>query len=200
MERRQFFRWGLGKAIQTANYIVNQAMEPPTGRWFRPPYAQQESAFLLSCTRCDKCIIACPYGILFALPPTMGAQVAATPAMNLSSQGCHLCADWPCVAACQPHALQLPSMAEGATPLLPRLAQVKIDPARCLPYLGPECGACGSVCPIPDAIQWQGSRPTVEASLCVGCALCLEACITTPKAVLAQPLRDESYENPPLLS
>ncbi len=41
-----------------------------------------------------------------------------------------------------------------------------------------------------------GPRPTVVAALCVGCALCGEACITTPKAVVAHPLRGDPYATP----
>ncbi len=145
--------------MKTVVELVDSAVERHAGRWFRPPHAQGEMAFLLACTRCDLCIQACPYGILFPLPLAQGVQVVGTPAMDLSTQGCHLCSDWPCVRVCEPGALRLPRVADGVVPPLPRLATITLDPARCLPYQGPECGACGSVCPVPGALAWEGPRP-----------------------------------------
>ena len=188
MERRQFFRLGMGKALEGLLQWADNK-NGPTGNWFRPPYALAEAAFLRACTRCDHCITACPHEVLFALPARLGNQVAGTPAMDLLNRGCHLCADWPCVQVCEPNALRLPSETETAQL---RLARVDIDPAHCLPYRGPECGACGSICPVPGALFWDGPRPSIVAELCVGCALCREACITTPKAVVAQLLSESS--------
>jgi ferredoxin-type protein NapG len=189
MERRQFFRLGMDKALKAVVHLVDSTVSRQAGRWFRPPYAMPEMGFLLACTRCDKCIQACPHEVLFPLPMEMGVQVGATPAMDLLNHGCHLCAEWPCVRVCEAAALQLP---EGQPPPLPRLAQVSIDAGVCLPYRGPECGACGSVCPVPGALRWEGHRPTVVKGVCVGCALCLEACPTLPKSVLVQPLCGEA--------
>lgn len=193
MERRAFFRLGFEKAVQTAVAWADSGVEQRARGWFRPPYALREMAFLLACTRCDRCIEACPHQVLFPLPLERGPQVVATPAMDLLTHGCHLCADWPCVRVCEPGALRLPTVAEGEVPPLPRLAMVQIDTTRCLPYRGPECGACGSVCPVPGALRWDGPRPTIVTARCVGCALCREACITTPKSVTAQPMRKESH-------
>jgi ferredoxin-type protein NapG len=61
---------------------------------------------------------------------------------------------------------------------------VRIDPETCLPYSGPECGACAHSCPVPGALEWEGGlRPVVNDDRCTGCALCREACIMEPKAV-----------------
>jgi len=59
-----------------------------------------------------------------------------------------------------------------------------IDERSCLPYLGPECGACADSCPVAGALQWpDGRKPVIDQDLCAGCALCREACIVDPKAV-----------------
>jgi len=76
--------------------------------------------------------------------------------MDLSSRGCHMCSDWPCVLACEPGALGRKQDDLGA---FPKLAKVTINEDTCLPYQGPECGACA------------------------GCALCREACITIPNSI-----------------
>ncbi len=65
----------------------------------------------------------------------------------------------------------------------PTLAIVTIDETRCLPYRGPECGACRDSCPVPDALTWEGSRPRIDQEHCLGCALCREACVVEEKAV-----------------
>ena len=100
--------------------------------------------------------------------------------MDLSSRGCHMCSDWPCVLACEPGALGWKQDDLGA---FPKLAKVTINEDTCLPYQGPECGACAESCPVPNALHWVGSRPTIDQDACAGCALCREACITIPNSI-----------------
>jgi len=151
-------------------------------RWIRPPFALDELEFLLACTRCGACIDACPHQVIFPLSARLGARVAGTPALDLLNKGCHLCAAWPCVAACDPGALKRPEAAP-AEPALPRVAVAKVDTNTCLPYLGPECGACAESCPVPGALCWEQSRPRIDPGKCVGCGLCREACILEQKAI-----------------
>jgi NAD-dependent dihydropyrimidine dehydrogenase PreA subunit len=88
------------------------------------------------------------------------------------------------VAACEPDALRLPEQEEEGPPAPAKLARVRIDPETCLPYSGPECGACAHACPVPGALEWEGGlRPVIDEERCTGCALCREACIMEPKAV-----------------
>ena len=184
LKRRDVFRLGARKAVHVAFRLASEKAARRAGNWLRPPFAAGELEFLLSCTRCDKCIEACPHDVLFKLPGRFGLQVAGTPAMDLLNRGCHLCHDWPCVSACEPDALKLPDRAEGAPLAPPKLAAVRIDPRACLPYSGPECGACAHVCPVPGALEWaDGIRPVVNDERCTGCALCREACIVEPKAI-----------------
>ncbi len=182
MERREFFRLGARKAAEAVVRVVDERAVHRARNWLRPPFAQPEPEFLERCTRCDDCIAACPHNVIFKLPARYGIEVAGTPVMDLANRGCHLCEDWPCVTACEPHALALPAaeLDEGA----PRLAKLQIDTDVCLPYSGPECGACADSCPVPDALEWRdGVRPHINQDICVGCALCREACILTPKAI-----------------
>ncbi|MEO5376560.1 MAG: 4Fe-4S binding protein [Magnetococcus sp. DMHC-6] len=195
MERRALFRLGLKNTLNALVQGVEERTDRQTARWFRPPFAIRELYFQLSCTRCDKCIQACPYGVLFALPFKYGPQVAGTPVLDLLQKGCRLCRDWPCVAACEPQSLRLPPQTEGVPPPLPHLSKAKIDPLRCLPFMGPECGACQGVCPVPGALAWQGARPTVVESVCVGCGMCREACVTAPKSIHLVPIILEASSN-----
>lgn len=192
LDRRELFRRGLGKAVDMAVTEAEQRVNERARHWIRPPYALDELDFLIKCTRCSDCIDACPHAALFPLSARLGIQVVATPAMDLLNNACRLCSDWPCVAACPTGALKRPEpeasdvedgQNETAKLPLPRLAVASIDPTNCLPYKGPECGACAHSCPVPNALVWDGPKPRIDAEFCVGCALCREACIVEPKAV-----------------
>ncbi len=192
MKRRDFFRLGVRKAAEITAQLANARVSLRAEGWLRPPFAASEPEFLANCTRCDKCIEACPHDVLFALPADKGPRAAGTPAMDLLNHGCHMCADWPCVGACEPDALRHPDPGEGPppgqapvpAPVPAKFAEVRIDTSTCLPYLGPECGACADSCPVPGALVWQGGlRPVIDEETCTGCALCRQACILDPKAI-----------------
>lgn len=188
MDRREFFKAGVDKVSR----VVVREMDGKAGvmaaHWIRPPFALGELEFLLTCTRCDKCLQACPYDVIFLLPSRLGVKVAGTPALDLLHKGCHLCQDWPCVQVCEPGALKLAEPADAEQPGPPRLASVTINPGVCLPYNGPECGACASFCPVPGALLWDGVKPHIDTDRCSGCGLCREACIAKPSAVDIQSL------------
>ncbi len=195
MDRRAFFKRSIDKVSKTAVEIADGHVSRKAKHWIRPPYAVDELEFLLACTRCDQCIDACPHDVIFNLPTRLGAQVAGTPAMDLLNKACHLCEDWPCVETCEPKALQYPTRSsemveesdEKPIPL-PQIAHAEINTKICLPYNGPECGACAASCPVPDALCWDGTRPFIDPEKCTGCGLCREICIVEPKAIDIQSL------------
>ena len=200
MDRRNFFKLGLQKVAGTAVKLADEAASQRARHWIRPPYALPELEFLLACTRCDKCIETCPHDVIFKLPSRLGAQVVGTPAMDILNKGCHLCNDWPCVSACEPDALRFPVTDEDVEAPLPKLARAEINTSSCLPYQGPECGACKPACPVPGAMTWNMEKPEINPETCTGCGLCREACIVEPKAVnitsLYHETRDSSSEIP----
>lgn len=65
----------------------------------------------------------------------------------------------------------------------PSMAKAKINTKECMPYSGPECGACRGSCPIPNTLIWSNEKPSINQETCIGCGLCREACITSPKSV-----------------
>lgn len=183
MDRRAFFRKALRKTGESVVNHADASARLHAARWIRPPFALDELEFLLACTRCSDCFDACAYQVIFPLPAKLGAQVLGTPAMDLLNKSCHMCTDWPCVTACDADALRLPKVDEDKPPSLPRMAVTWIDTDTCLPYSGPECGACASSCPVPGALQWELEKPRINQLVCTGCALCREACIVEPKAI-----------------
>lgn len=190
--RRAFFRRAAGKAAEKVVEHADSKIEARAAKWIRPPFAIAEIEFVLACTRCDACIEACPHDVIFKLAASYGIDVAATPALDLAHKGCHLCADWPCVSVCEPSALLLPEVDEEAETQSvppPRLAMASIDTSQCLPYMGPECGACEGSCPVEGALIWSTYQPHIDSSLCVGCGLCREVCITDPRSILIKSLQ-----------
>jgi ferredoxin-type protein NapG len=192
MDRREFFRRGLRKTGEAVVKKADSIAKAQSIQWIRPPYALNELEFLLLCTRCGKCTEACPHEVVFPLPSKYGPQVAGTPALDLLQKGCHLCEDWPCVHACEPGALKLPETSEEEVPPLPRLARAEINTATCLPYNGPECGVCVDHCPVPGTMILEGEKPHIARSLCVGCGMCREVCVTDPKSISIRVLIDEA--------
>jgi len=191
MDRRDFFRRGGKKAAQIAGQLSHAAAATRADRWIRPPFAVAELDFLVGCTRCDACIKACPHDVLFSLPEKLGRHAAGTPAMDLPTRGCHMCDGWPCAAACEPGVLKVPDPEDP--PATVKFATLRIDEHTCLPYLGPECGACASACPVPGALTWtDGVRPVIDRDKCTGCALCREACIVEPKAIRISAVASEA--------
>jgi ferredoxin-type protein NapF len=188
MDRRAFFKRGLNKATKTAVKHAEAKVSKRAEHWIRPPFALDELEFLLACTRCGECLPACPHGIIFSLPVRLGAQVVGTPALDVLNKGCHLCEDWPCTEVCEPGALKRPAEKDGNAPTLPRLAKASIITHHCLPYSGPECGACAASCPVSDALIWDGVKPRIDPEHCIGCGLCRESCIMDPKAIDIQSL------------
>ena len=199
--RRNFFRRAAGKA---AKHVVEKAdarIEARASRWIRPPWAKPELEFLLACTRCGDCIEACPHKVIFPLQTSYGVDVAATPALDILSGGCHLCEDWPCVTICEPNALFFPQEEdeidsdeeqETQPRRFPKLAHAEINTIDCIPYRGPECGACDGSCPVPKALIWKDTRPHIDMAYCVGCGLCRTACIADPSAVLLSSLKSDN--------
>jgi len=185
MDRRDFFRRGLGKATEVAVKVADKRVSDRAKNWIRPPHSIPELDFLLACTRCNACIEACPHDVIFPLAARLGADVVNTPALDLLKTGCHLCEDWPCVTVCEPKALVLvvDEPSDSGYEALKKFANAEIVESLCLPFSGPECGACISACPIEGALSLEQEKPVISQEICVGCALCRDACIVEEKAI-----------------
>lgn len=180
MDRRDFFRRGIGKVAEVAVKSADKRVADRAKHWIRPPGAISELEFLLACTRCDACIEACPYSVIFPLSARLGVDVVRTPALDLLKKGCHLCVDWPCINACETNALILD---ESVPATVQKFANADINEALCLPFSGPECGACVSVCPVEGALYLKDEKPVINQAICIGCALCRDACVVEDKAI-----------------
>lgn len=193
LDRRAFFKHGLKQVAETAvKYADKKASENAT-QWIRPPYAINELEFILACNQCGDCITACQYDVIFPLSANYGMSTFKTPALDLQNKGCHLCADMPCVATCNTGALKLPELAgnDGEKiniTVFNKMAIATILTEECLPFKGPECGACADSCPVDGVLTWDMTKPIINSEFCVGCGLCREACIASPKAIVIEHL------------
>jgi ferredoxin-type protein NapG len=63
-------------------------------------------------------------------------------------------------------------------------------PERCVTFSKTTCRACADACPIGEralSIDDNG-HPVLRAEGCVGCGVCVRACITAPSSFLLHPL------------
>lgn len=188
MNRRGFFKNMANKSAEKSTQPIEKKVNRRAANWIRPPYALDEAEFLMACTRCDRCVEACPHQVIFKLSDRLGKAVSGTPALDLLKKGCHQCKDWPCVNACNDLALVLPKPVPDIDqseiePELPMMARAEINSKVCLPYNGRECDVCVDSCPVPSALTWDMTLPIINLLLCTGCGMCREVCVADPKAV-----------------
>ena len=149
-----------------------------TGRVHRPPGAVDEPRFLAECTRCGDCMTACPVDAIIPAPERHGAA-AGFPMIDATSAPCVMCADMPCIPACEPGVLS------ADAPV--RMGVASIRTAYCLAHAGTICTVCSERCPVEDVIEVQAGKPVIDASTCTGCGVCQYVCPAPYNAVLILP-------------
>lgn len=166
-------------------HLTSRAI-PRTIPVFRPPGAIEEQQFLAGCTRCGDCVTACPYEALRPAPERLGA-VAGTPVIEADTAACLMCADFPCIAACEPGVLSrsLPAV----------MGTAQVTPHLCLAHHGTTCTVCSERCPVPGAIEVHEGQPKVVEDLCSGCGVCRYVCPAPDNAILLMPI----FSRPSLL-
>ncbi|MFQ5605467.1 MAG: 4Fe-4S dicluster domain-containing protein [bacterium] len=187
MTRSDFLRDGLKSLFRfTAETLENQ-VEARARKMIipvlRPPGAIDEISFLLKCTRCDKCIEACPHDAIVRADAKYGSGVD-TPMLRPAEAPCYLCEDLPCVNAC----------AEGV--LLP-VKEFKMGTAhliynKCFAYNGQVqmCDYCFDRCPLKNAaIVMEDDKPRVIVEKCTGCGICEYFCPAPGNAIKILPDR-----------
>ena len=182
-DRRELFRSTFGQWLERQMEQAERRVAPD--RHLRPPGALPEVAFLAACTRCGQCITACPPFAIRKVS-TSGGLAAGTPYIDPAIQACVACPTMPCVEACPTEALTLPS--GGWTGY--RLGALELVPERCVTFAGTSCRACADACPVgTSALEMdEGGHPVLKHEGCVGCGVCVRACITAPSSYILRPL------------
>jgi len=171
--RRSFFADLVGLVLSSAVPEVgeNGKATEPVLSWLRPPGALPKKEFLRACTQCTDCQEACPYQSIRRLGPEFGAA-AGTPAVIPDESPCYLCADMPCITACEPGALI-------ATPVeAVSMGTVVLSTEACYVAQGQPCDYCTVRCPLGERAIAVGADgvPQIDPSGCAGCGVCAYLC------------------------
>ena len=183
-----FFAKPTVETVQKKIEKINETVDKFTKRvpLLRPPGAVTERQFLQDCTRCDKCIHACPKDAIVKAPKKFGFLVMGTPYIDPIKNPCVMCDDLPCISACPDNAL-LPV----SSPSEVNMGYAILDKNKCQAYGDTFCQQCIIDCPIPGAItQNKDQQPEFHKKICTGCGVCVRSCSTVniPVAIKIKPL------------
>jgi ferredoxin len=57
-------------------------------------------------------------------------------------------------------------------------------PERCITFHGSTCSVCATACPVGTEALYmdEAGHPVIRAEGCVGCGVCVRACVTSPSS------------------
>lgn len=176
-DRRGFLQETIGRLLTEVAEHAESRVAPK--RWFRPPGAVDEVAFLSACTRCGDCIDVCPVHAILKAPASGSGLAAGTPYIEPSVQACVVCEDMPCAHACETGALTPSPWSQV------HMGVLELDPRRCITFQGAACGVCARACPVGEQALAMDDRghPVLKPEGCVGCGVCVTACVTLPSSL-----------------
>ena len=169
----------------------------PLQRVLRPPAALPEGEFVDRCIRCGNCMKVCITNVLQPALWESGLACMWTPKLDTSIGYCeHQCTL--CGKVCPTGALAKLSVEQK---IHTKIGCARVDQEVCLPWArGEECLVCEEHCPVSSkAIKMTAfinasgeivKVPSVDPSLCVGCAICEFKCPVEGKrkGIVVEPL------------
>lgn len=178
------------------------ALKPLTAEALvRPPGGQDEDQLLGACIRCEKCVEACPRGVVSLAHIEDGLINMRTPVMNCKDDYCNWCVDENngkplCEKTCPTGALRLVSGAERESTIL-GIAEINHD--WCLAWRLKGCRFCVDNCPYEAMYLDENMIPHVIEEKCNGCGRCYTVCVSmqdasavagmTDRAIVVKPRR-----------
>jgi ferredoxin-type protein NapG len=154
---------------------------PGTEAPLRPPGAGPEKRFAALCTRCGRCVAACPYRALRPAGWWYGLD-AGTPLVVAREAPCTLC--MLCPPVCSTGALD-----RTLTDLRKvRMGKAVVHDRTCYAHQGILCRTCVDECPLQgEAILQDADLKPVVTDRCTGCGLCEKACPAEGSAIRVVP-------------
>lgn len=194
LPRRQVHYPERRRLIAVGAVFITGALFVPVSRkpdeLIRPPGAQEGSAFLEACVRCNQCIKVCPTAVIQPALLSGGLESLFTPHLDFELGYC----EWncnECGKVCPTGAIQPLSLKNKR---LFAIGRAFIDRSRCIPWAeGENCIVCEELCPVPDKaikLEREGEllKPHVVPELCIGCGICEYNCpIRQPAAIRVFP-------------
>ena len=141
-----------------------EPVELPESKYPRPPWAQENRAFLSLCDRCNQCVEQCPRRVLRKSEEELPV-LKDLPVLSLDYGSCDYCGQ--CVDQCPTKAL---SREKGIW--IQTVAKVS---GNCQRALDPHCDLCVDAC-IEGAIELQAKSIAIDSKKCTGCGECSLDC------------------------
>lgn len=157
--------------------------KPVAATLLRPPGAVFETLLLDTCSRCGKCVEACPRQAIFPLGAVYG-RGQGTPAILARHAPCVVCDGLACTQVCPTHALARVEV------LGIDMGTAVVDESLCLTWKGERCAVCVEACPVPGALRADDAHPVVDPQRCIGCGVCENVCPTPQPSVVVVGTRE----------
>ncbi len=161
---------------------LHRSMQPQI--ILRPPGAKPPGEFESLCSRCGKCVEACP---VKCIQIDASAYIGdGYPCISPAIAPCVLCDELACMKACPTGALTL------VDKFAIRMGLAEVSHESCLRHHGEDCRLCLDACPIGEnaiVVSANSGRVLVKPGGCTGCGMCEQACPTHPASIIVQPLK-----------
>lgn len=185
--RRQFFTNTFKKSKEVVYSAIDAGLKIKFRRKIiRPPGAIIEDQFLVTCTRCDNCVTACPYKAIHLVTQVHSGVLFKTPFIDPKHEACRFCEDMPCIEACTDNALIMPE-----DKLVKPIGIAVLNPEHCLVNQGQHCDYCYNSCPngLKAINKDAKGAPIIDTELCNGCGKCSYICVSqSGDALVIKPL------------
>lgn len=147
----------------------------------RPPGAIVEMLFTTQCTRCGKCKDVCQYHAIKLVTGEECLELGRlTPVIVPQEVPCYLCME--CIKACPTGALKMVEKEKV------KMGLASVNDGMCLNYGKGACQGCVNACPFPNAAVFiKDGIARINPDTCVGCGLCVNACVGLPSAITVKP-------------
>lgn len=169
ISRRGFLAAGAVGAITIGAGGFGAATKQADAAFVRPPGVESNARLAAACNRCQRCLQACPYGIITPVPLSGGFVAYGTPTLAFEQAHCDFCMK--CVEACPTGALAFGVARERD------LGVAVVVKDACVAWDWSGCTVCKDECPVEGAITLdEQDRPVVHPDYCDGCGKCEQVC------------------------